>query len=474
MPGQPHPQARSAARRVLTRATARAHATGQATLARLSHPAAPVGLAGGLRAALAAGEVVFGARDLSSGAAVFALGPLAGWGGTPATPAEARTLFTRAQARLVTEGDDPTAPLAVFALPFRPGPRRPDSPWAGAPAGTLWVPSAVWSRPGRGADWTLTRHVIVAPDAAEGPLLAALCDAGPPPALAGPSSPAVGPEPAPLEGEAAWMGRVASAVRACDAGALAKVVLARAVRYAVPAGERFDVAGTVEALLRREPETTVFALSAGAAGVFLGATPELLAEVQGRRIITQALAGTTGRVRDDRAADALARQALQASEKDGREHDAVVQGVREALAPVCPLLGGDTQPRLRTLASVHHLETRLEGRLRPGVGLLEVIEHLHPTPALGGAPRAEAGRWLAESEPLDRGWYGAPLGWLTPDGGGRAQVGIRSALVRPEAAVLFAGAGIVSGSDPAHEWRETGLKLQPVRAALHLERRRER
>jgi isochorismate synthase EntC len=118
------------------------------------------------------------------------------------------------------------------------------------------------------------------------------------------------------------------------------------------------------------------------------------------------------------------------------------------------------------LGNVQHLETPIHGRLAPSWGVLDVAAALHPTPALGGWPKEAAQAYLAEAEPFNRGWYAAPVGWFDPWGNGLFAVAIRSGLLQGSQASLFAGAGIVEGSDPLQEWQETGLKFRPMLEAI--------
>nr|MDJ0869801.1 chorismate-binding protein [Myxococcota bacterium] len=144
----------------------------------------------------------------------------------------------------------------------------------------------------------------------------------------------------------------------------------------------------------------------------------------------------------------------------------VVRALRAALAPHCRSLAVPEAPRLRRLDGIQHLETPIEGRLAGRRGLLALAGDLHPTPAVGGAPRDAALGWIARAEDLDRGWYAGPVGFLDAEGGGELAVALRAALLRGETARLFAGAGIVEGSQPEAELRETRLKLGALLAPL--------
>ncbi|RKH74575.1 isochorismate synthase [Corallococcus aberystwythensis] len=244
------------------------------------------------------------------------------------------------------------------------------------------------------------------------------------------------------------------AVKAIGAGQLHKVVLARALEAEGPAP--FDVVDVLARLREQNPRCATFLFRAPDGTGFLGATPETLCRVDGRRLETEALAGS--------AAPGGA-EALDASDKDRREHDAVVRYILQALTPVAASVSADAQPSVLALKNVVHLRTGIRAELADGVDTARVVTALHPTPAVGGTPRERALSFLVEHESLDRGWYAGPVGWVGP---GRAHlvVALRSALVRGAKARLFVGAGIVAGSSAESEWRETEMKSLAMLRAL--------
>lgn len=262
-----------------------------------------------------------------------------------------------------------------------------------------------------------------------------------------------------LEPQGHFEARVAEAAAACAKGPLAKVVLARAVQALPPPGQRFSVGATLRALWAAPGSVTVFAVAGREGAAFVGASPETLVRIQGDQLRTAALAGTR-----PQAPGAAA--ALLADPKDRAEHAAVVTGIRDALLPLTHGLATQGSPSARALPGLIHLETPISARLRADVSAWDVVRALHPTPALGGWPRAEAQAWLRAREPWTRGLYAGPMGWVGADGSAHFVVGIRSAWVSPTEATLFAGAGIVADSRPNAEWNETALKLETARAAL--------
>jgi isochorismate synthase len=265
-----------------------------------------------------------------------------------------------------------------------------------------------------------------------------------------------GPEP--------YVERVRRALAGIQAGTLDKVVVARAVQ--VTAGSSIDPVAWLVALRERFPTCTLFAVGEGDA-VFLGASPERLVRVCGETVGTVALAGTAPRGAST-AADRALGEALCDSRKNGHEHDIVVQHLRTALAACCDDVEADVEPKLLKTRTVQHLCTELRGRLRRDapVSLLGLAARLHPTPAVGGAPRDAALKWLAEHEALERGWFAGPVGFLQSNGDGEFDVALRSALVRGRSAMAWAGAGIVARSEPRAEFTETELKLRTVLGPL--------
>lgn len=269
-------------------------------------------------------------------------------------------------------------------------------------------------------------------------------------------------------GYRAEVARAVATMQEPDA-ALHKVVLSR------PLTVDLDGALALTPVLRRlraaEPTCTVFAMPTPD-GTFFGATPELLVARQDRRVTCHPLAGTVPRGTTARA-DADAQGRLAGSDKEQAEHRYVVDAVAEMLRPFCDELTVPSEPSLVAFRSVAHLGTRLVGQLTtPPPTVLELLERLHPTPAVGGTPRAAALEAIAAAEPDDRGYWAGPVGWADARGDGEWMIGIRSALLSadPEAATspatavlrLRAGAGIVAGSDPEAEAQETNVKLATV------------
>ena len=199
---------------------------------------------------------------------------------------------------------------------------------------------------------------------------------------------------------------------------------------------------------------------------FVGASPELLVARHGDIVRSHPLAGTAARTGDP-ATDARLAAELIASTKDQIEHRVVIEMVHDTLLPWCSYLDWEAEPSIITVANVQHLGTAVEGRLsHPSPSVLELVRALQPTPALGGYPRAAALAMIAELEPFDRGRYGGAVGWVDAAGNGTWAVGIRGASIDGARAQLFAGVGVVAGSDPDAELAETQAKFQAMLSAI--------
>ena len=261
----------------------------------------------------------------------------------------------------------------------------------------------------------------------------------------------------------AWESSVATAVAMIRQGTLDKVVLAREERLL--ADTPFSPTSALARLRRVDSSATLFATQSGNSW-FIGATPERLVRLQNGRVEVTCLAGSIGVGNSEGEQNRLAAQLL-ASEKDHEEHEIVVQSTVNALAEVCEnVVRLSETPRVITARAVQHLETPLTAVMPEAGNVLDLVERLHPTPAVGGYPRDQALSMIRELEEIDRGWYAGPFGWMDLDGSGEFAVALRSAMLAGTTASLFAGCGIVAASVPADEYEETCLKLQPMLSAL--------
>jgi isochorismate synthase len=273
-----------------------------------------------------------------------------------------------------------------------------------------------------------------------------------------PAAPVVMEEFPPAE---AWKESVSAAAWAVRGGSLRKVVLSRGVR--VRAG-CLNPTGMLRSLRTDYPGCTLFAVARGNR-CFLGATPERLVRLRDGEVHVTAIAGSAPRGLTEEE-DGHLGAVLLASIKDQIEHAVVVEALRDALATVCTTISASSAPVLLKIQNVQHLYTPLTARLRDRRTVLELVDLLHPTPAVGGVPREDALRWIDHHEGWDRGWYAGVVGWMDGAGEGECAVAIRSALLRDTEALLFAGCGIVADSDPDQEYAESSLKLGAVLSAL--------
>lgn len=254
-------------------------------------------------------------------------------------------------------------------------------------------------------------------------------------------------------------------------GGLAKLVLARSLDLEV--ADPIDPCRVLAALIRRHPGSLLYSVPLPAeegreAGVFLGASPELLVRKAGGRVFANPLAGSIA-ASPDPAENARRIERLLASEKDRHEHAFAAHAVVETLRPFCRTIDVPATPGVVAAGPIIHLSTPIVGELRtPCASALELALALHPTPAVGGTPTAEAVAAIAELEGFDRGLYAGMVGWCDAAGDGEWAVSLRCAEIRGSRARLFAGAGIVDGSEPEAELEETATKLKTMLTALGL------
>ncbi len=337
------------------------------------------------------------------------------------------------------EHDDSTGcgvpgPVALGWLPFEPG--QP---------GELIVPAVCLRKTADG------RRFVTVIEGAE--------EALPAPRPPQPSAAAYTIEP--VTSVEHYLGAVAAARDAVRGGQLTKAVIAREI--AVQADRPIDRHGVLHRLKAAFGSSYRYAVDG-----LIGASPELLVEVDGETVRSHPLAGTAPRTGDVRL-DAEIAAELVASTKNQVEHRVVIDVVHDTLLPWCSFLDWEPDPSIVTVANVQHLGTRIEGLLStPRPNVVELVRALSPTPALGGHPRDDALALIAEVEGVDRGRYGGAVGWVDGAGNGTWAVAIRCAQLSPDGcrARLHAGGGIVADSDPLAELAETQAKFQAMLSAL--------
>jgi isochorismate synthase len=363
---------------------------------------------------------------------------------------------------IALDGLPAPSPRLVGGFAFDPAPPRPTI-WQGFGAALFVMPRIAYTRRAAQAWLTLTaskrefasaagrrrlaldaRHALEVLSSPSGPLPP--CEATTHKRVAGHVE----------ESVMDWSALVGGICAEIAAGRLEKAVAAR--RVTVRSASLPHASVVLERLRLEAPACTRFALRVGAR-TFLGASPENLVRRAGLHVVTEAVAGSMSRLAHNAA------ETLLGSNKDCAEHAIVVREIRAALAPLCAGISNGA-PSTLGLRHVLHLRTRIIAMLKGPHHVLDLVAALHPTPAVGGTPRRTALAWLDDHEHADRGFYGGPFGAFDSAGDGHFIVAIRSGLLDAGAAHLFAGAGIVAGSESQTEWTETGWKLRSLMAAI--------
>jgi menaquinone-specific isochorismate synthase len=258
--------------------------------------------------------------------------------------------------------------------------------------------------------------------------------------------------------KAKWQTLIADIHSEFAAGRADKIVAARSIEI----GQRkIDLEAVLARLWSAQRNCYGVALSPGAdSATFVAAPPERLIRKRGARVESEALAGTlpSGTPESNVAG-------LLHDRKNLDEHQWVIDAIAVHLRDAGVQLDAAHSTTVRTFRNVHHLHTAITGTMTARRHILQLVEDLHPTPAVGGTPRESALQWIAAHE-APRGYYASPVGWFNPDGDGEFSVAIRCALINDDGAKLWAGAGIVSASDADIEYGETNAKLQTMLSAL--------
>lgn len=261
---------------------------------------------------------------------------------------------------------------------------------------------------------------------------------------------------------AKWLSLVEATAARIRSGELEKIVLAR--ELCIQSKQAIPLAKILNRLHSGQPGSYIFAV-VHQGDCLIGASPERLLRRTDDSFFSMCLAGSMRRGTTEAEDLRLGEQLLHDS-KNLHEHSLVVRMISEKMQKCCGKLKVPNRPVLLKLKNIQHLCISIVGKALPGVSLFSALADLHPTPALGGFPQQEAMRKIREEEPLDRGWYGGPVGWVNAAGDGEFIVAIRSGLVCGKEIFLFAGCGIVGDSDPVSEYEETKIKFQPMLTAL--------
>lgn len=260
-----------------------------------------------------------------------------------------------------------------------------------------------------------------------------------------------------------WMERVERAIDAIKSGVLEKIVLAR--DNVISSDKKIDIAHLLQRLEAEYPSTWTFLVEN-----MIGATPELLVRLSKSLVTSRVLAGTIRKTGDE-ARDLALAGSLAKSSKDLEEHEYAVKSVAEALAPYCSSTNVPDSPFVLHLANVMHLATDVTGVVNETANptdIFHLLSALHPSAAVCGTPTERAKVAIKELEGMSRGRYAGPVGWIDARGDGELGIALRCGLINEarDGARIFAGCGIVAGSNPADELAESQAKLIPMRTAL--------
>lgn len=241
-----------------------------------------------------------------------------------------------------------------------------------------------------------------------------------------------------------------------------KVVIARALEMAF--NDTLTSPQVLSHVINEQPESYLFGLEHDNL-LFFGASPERLVKVEDGNAFSSCVAGSIKRGKTSEE-DKMLGQSLLNDAKNLGEHRYVVEMIAETFAKNCIDYKVPKNPKLLKIRDIQHLYTPVEGKLTQDATILQLVKHLHPTPALGGVPRKEALAVIRKFESMNRGLYAAPLGWIDAEGNGEFAVAIRSAALIDNKAFLYAGGGIVADSEPTSEYDETLVKFRPMLRAL--------
>jgi menaquinone-specific isochorismate synthase len=259
----------------------------------------------------------------------------------------------------------------------------------------------------------------------------------------------------------AWKSRVSTAVDRIQSGKLDKVVLAR--DFTGHSDKDIEPRTILKKLAAEYPSTWNFSVAG-----LVGATPELLLRLSRKMVTSRVLAGTISKTGNDERDLALA-ASLARSSKDLEEHLYAVKSVADALEPFCTSTNVPDAPYVLHLANVMHLATDVTGAIAEKLAHVDaftILEQLHPSAAVCGTPREQAGQLITEIESMSRGRYAGPVGWIDAAGDGELGIALRCGQINGDSIRIFAGCGIVAGSDPDKELAESVAKLVPMRSAL--------
>ncbi len=241
-----------------------------------------------------------------------------------------------------------------------------------------------------------------------------------------------------------------------------KVVLSRVTQLEV--ADNIDPWMVLACWQGRNPNSFQFGFQFSPERTFISCSPERLYRRRQQELFTEALAGTTTRGVNQEEDELLAQQLMDDS-KNSHENQLVRQHIVDQLNPLSNYVGAEERPSVFKLNHIQHLHRSIRAELKQGVSDFQLLQALHPTPAVGGLPRDSAMSFIRQREGYMRGWYAGACGYFNKLDS-EFSVAIRSALLEPGRINLFAGAGIVAGSDPETEWQELENKLATIMSIL--------
>lgn len=259
-----------------------------------------------------------------------------------------------------------------------------------------------------------------------------------------------------------WLYAVEKARKQIKQNDFEKAVLAREVLLTF--NDSISISSVLKKLEKDQSSSYLFSFEIGEKS-FVGATPERLVKKIENQVLSTCLAGSIKRGKTEEEDLTLGEQLL-VDKKNLHEHEIVVKMIHHAFEHCCSEIETLPFPTLLKTQNIQHLYTPIKGTIKEGFSLMDIVAELHPTPALGGYPKEEALTFIRREEPMERGWYAAPIGWFDLHDNGEFVVAIRSGLIEGQHAYLFAGCGIVEDSVPDEEFMETEIKLGPMLHAL--------
>jgi menaquinone-specific isochorismate synthase len=258
--------------------------------------------------------------------------------------------------------------------------------------------------------------------------------------------------------DAAWIENISGVISNFKNNKIEKIVISRRIENEIKSGLSWQK--TIEQLNNKYPSCANF-LYKSTNSIFFGSTPEVLINFSQNNFSTESLAGSIKRG-ETVEKDKILEQELLKSEKNQKEHQAVVDHIKNAINNFVSEINVVESPVIKKLPNIQHLQTNIDGTLKENTDMFSVISNIFPTPAVCGIPKELSLEMIEQTEKFDRGLFSGIIGWFNADDYGEFFVTIRSALVRENKLYAYAGCGLLEESDPREEFEETQLKLKPI------------